>query len=300
MKIISAQPATTYFLWQLKVQVHNFKKLGIDKDYLILIGYENKIPKGFLNFAFNTTAKVFFIKDNREDKTYSPSIVPFLIKKYIEKKGIYEPTFLLDSDVIFRKLPSFKRLEKTDNWYVSDTRSYNDSEYILSKGDGLLEEMAKIINIDPENIKKNDKNTGGSQYIIKQNKYEFWDKVEKDCVALYKKLEEVKYNYNSTSPIQSWTSFMWSILWNAWLFGYETRISKDLNFAWATDKIKNWDKNNILHMAGVTSDLKHLFNKLDYVNKEPFNDEFSHVSKSYCCYKYVEEIEDYKKTIYNK
>ena len=58
-------------------------------------------------------------------------------------------------------------------------------EYILSKGQDVLELMAKTANIDIEVLKENQENSGGCQYLLKDIDYKYWEEVEKDCENLY-------------------------------------------------------------------------------------------------------------------
>ena len=74
----------------------------------------------------------------------------------------------------------------------------------------------------------------------------------------------------SPGEIQFWTAEMWSLLWNLWYFGIETKVVNDLSFSWATDSIDTYEKHPILHMAGVTQDLKDKkFFKGDFINVNP-------------------------------
>jgi hypothetical protein len=42
---------------------------------------------------------------------------------------------------------------------------------------------------------------------------------------------------------------MWSLLWNLWLYGFNTKVTEDLNFSWVTDTIDIYEKRPILHMV---------------------------------------------------
>ncbi len=87
---------------------------------------------------------------------------------------------------------------------------------------------------------------------------------------------------------------MWSLLWNLWYFGKETKISKELDFSWATDDIRVYEQRPILHMAGVTQDLKtRKFFKGDFINVSPLdklNENINH-------FDYVEDNSSTKKYI---
>ena len=99
----------------------------------------------------------------------------------------------------------------------------------------------------------------------------------------------------SPGEIQFWTAEMWSVLWNLWFFGKETKIINDLDFSWATDSLDIYNKKPILHMAGVTDNLKgSKFYKGDYISENPLekikNDEnyFNYIEENSSTIKYVE------------
>jgi hypothetical protein len=133
--------------------------------------------------------------------------------------------------------------------------------------------MANVVGIDVNIVKENQSNSGGGQYLIKNSDYKLWKKIYEDCTPLYDQM----LNYQKRFPInpgeiQFWTAEMWSLLWNLWLNNYETKITSELDFSWATDSIEIYELNPILHMAGVTDDLKNTkFYKGDYINVNPLD-----------------------------
>jgi hypothetical protein len=188
MYFISAQPESLYFIWQLEVQLFNFKTNRVPAENIhVLIGYNPMygLNKKTLEFANEqkSNACFFFYSDERVNSSYTPSIRPHIIKKhfldcpYLKDECI----FYHDADIIFRELPDFKRLCTDDTWYVSDTRRYLDIAYIKSVGDPVFYEMCEVLNIDRSLIVNNDENAGGAQYLMKGVNYQFWDKVEHDC-----------------------------------------------------------------------------------------------------------------------
>ena len=120
-------------------------------------------------------------------------------------------------------------------------------------------------------VKDNQKNSGGGQYIIKNTPWELWFKIYYDCAPLYDQMLSYHKRFPiSPGEIQFWTAEMWSLLWNLWYFGIETKVVNDLSFSWATDSIDTYEKHPILHMAGVTQDLKDKkFFKGDFINVNP-------------------------------
>ena len=97
---------------------------------------------------------------------------------------------------------------------------------------------------------------------------------------------------------------MWSLLWNLWKKKIETKISDELSFSWATDDINIYESKPILHMAGVTDDLKSTkFYKGEYINVDPIEklrqneNHFDYVDKNSSTIKYIDVMNSYiKKT----
>jgi hypothetical protein len=305
MKYLIAATDNKYIEWQALVQIHNFKKYGLDKDLIYLIGYETKPSESMLKIAKHTGVRFYFYKDMRNARHYLPSICPHLIYQYLRSdyelikqsslRPINDRFMYLDPDVIFLKKPNFNQFLDNDTWYMSDTSSYLDTNYINSKGDDILDKMCEIVGIDKKLVEKNDKNAGGAQIIMKNpTDPRFWKKVEEDSVKLYDYMVTTAKK-GEKYPIQSWTAEMWAILWNIWLSGNKTKIIKKMEFSWATDHKDRIDGKTIFHNAGVF-DQKHLFNKTKYTNKYPFFDDFSFVDEKYGSHTYVQEIMEAKKT----
>lgn len=304
---LCAQPDIDYYVWQMQVLLNNFKKLGVEKNAIILFGYnpDDGINPNTLALKKKTKAKILHLPDTRTnfEKKYIPSIQPNIIKELykshyslIENKHI----FFHDSDILIRELPDFNQLIKTQNVSLSDTVPYIGAKYIKEKGDELLVRMCSIVGIDPMIVINYQNTSGGAQHFIPSNvrlSYQFWNKVEIDSVNLYDLMTSTSDIYCPSFPIQSWTAGMWSLLWNLWLFGYVTQISDELSFSWATDPISNWDKHKIFHNAGVVSTNNQLFFKGNYFNTSPFGADFSLISKDFCSIKYVEEIIETAKLI---
>jgi hypothetical protein len=155
--------------------------------------------------------------------------------------------------------------------------------------------MCEVIGISPEIVKNNQINSGGAQYLIKGTDYTFWEKIFNDSDVLYRTMLQFSMDYPINHHIQMWTSDMWAVLWNIWLLGKETRITNELDFSWATDSIRQYNEKPILHMAGVTEDLKTTkFYKGEYINVNPFDklkenpNHFDYVDKNSSTIKYVE------------
>lgn len=300
MRYISAQPDDDYFIWQLKVQMNNFRKHNIEKDAVILLGYDEAkgINPNAKKFIKQTKATVLCFSDKRTpyNKIYISTIRPNLLKQYYDTNPVSDDTFYHDSDILFTSsLPDFETLIKKEKLIVSDTISYVGATYIKSKGEELLKEMCAVVEIDPKHVEDFEIKTGGAQYLIPKNFFmnnSFWDKIERDSVNLFVLMNNTASKYNPSHPIQSWTADMWAVLWNFWKCGIDSEISKELDFSWPTFGIADWDKYKIFHNAGVTPDRKDLFFKGDFTHKSPFKLKHKDVNKNFCSYRYVEEIID--------
>jgi hypothetical protein len=291
-------------------------KLGIEPNqiHVIFSIFKDKDPSDGAIQLKESGVNIHFFTDERNDKSYIPSIKPYLVSKWIEKNPVLGKLFFLhDADIIFRKLPDFEKLISDDTNYLSDTIGYIGYDYIkstcknyerkypdLSEGQ-LLQEMAKVVDIPVETIKLNQKNSGGGQYLIKNSTSNLWYKIYEDCNPLYNKMKDFHRRYPiENGAIQFWTAEMWSTLWNLWKANFEIKITSELDFSWATDNIKNYEKKNILHMAGVTNNLKgRMFYKGEYININPIEklrqnmNHFDYVEKSNSSWKYIEIMQDF-------
>jgi hypothetical protein len=295
MKILTVLPDNKYFLWQMLVQMNNLKKMGLDKDTIYVIGKRDIQPSNILMKIIKKTnfkGTFYILNDEREHPKYSSSLRPHLLAKLFKNHNELqnETFFYLDPDVIFTKKINFGEFLKDDVWYLSDTRSYINSKYIKGKDDKLFIEMCKIVGINPQTVENNDENAGGAQYLMKNINAEYWKKVEDDSEKLFQYMIKTSHIYCPQHPIQAWTADMWAVLWNAWYFGNNTKISKKLNFSWATEPIKNWTKNGLYHNAGAVIDDGTFFVKTAY-QISPFNKEIK-CNEDNCSFNYLKEIKD--------
>lgn len=314
MLFVSAQPDVPYFHWQCEIYLNNFISLGIPRENIhVVFGLVNKtteLSEGAKKLK-KYTPNIHGYLDNRDKKHYIPSIKPYLLYEWIKQNPKRGELFLLhDSDIVFNYLPDFSNLINDDVIYMSDTRGYIDFNYLtdcdnrykkqhntLDSGQ-LIREMCDVIGIEPKVVKMNDVNSGGAQYIFKNQDYHYWFKIYKDSTCLYDKLMRFQRKYPiSPGEIQFWTAEMWSVLWNMWWWEMDTKLTDELKFCWATDNISLCDTHPILHMAGVTEDLKTtLFYKGDYINVNPLDvlknnfEFFEYVDKSSTGFKYINEM----------
>lgn len=316
---VSAQPDVPYFHWQIKLYVHNFIEKGISPEQihvvLAMVHGKTEPTLGGLELL-DLGVNIHFYKDDRIKKTYIPSIKPYLISKWLKTNPEFGKCFFLhDADIIFRELPNFESLLNDNICYLSDTIGYIGYNYILdccgryerqypnSEKNQLLKEMATIVGIDTELIKINQENSGGGQYLIKNTDYKLWEKIYQDCTPLYKQMLDYQRRFPiNPGQIQFWTAEMWSLLWNLWLGGLETKVTTLLDFSWATDRIEKYETKPILHMAGVTENLKSKkFFKGEYINIDPIDclrknpNHFDYIMKDSSTVKYIEVMKSFLK-----
>jgi hypothetical protein len=309
---VSAQPDVPYFHWQSEIYINNFIEKGINPKNIHVIfalknGRENPTT-GSLNLK-KYEVNVHHYIDDRKDKKYIPSIKPFLISKWLEQyPSLGKNFFLHDADIVFREKPNYDDLLKDDIIYLSDTIGYIGYNYIKdccdryekhhpnSNKEQLLDEMVNVVGITIDCVKCNQENSGGGQYIIKNTNKDIWEKIYSDCTPLYNQMLDYQKRFPiNPGQIQFWTAEMWSLLWNLWYFGFETKIHNSLDFSWATDDIKTYEKKPILHMAGVTENLKSKkFYKGEYINVNPLDklkqniNHFDYIDKNSSTIKYIE------------
>ena len=302
MKFLIAVPDHNYFLWQMLVQINNFRKYGFEKDLIYVVGTNPDNPSENLKKLMNDptiTCKFHLYRDARVGAMYPSSLRPNILKQFFKDfpELNSETFFYCDPDMIFTKQVNYDHLLNDDIWYVSDTRSYIDSRYIKSKSEQLFVEMCDIVGVKPEAITAIDDHAGGAQYIMKNINSEFWEKVERDSEALYKHMINTSNIYHPQHPIQAWTADMWAVLWGCIYQGSEVRIVKELDFSWATDRTFRWFETNIFHNAGAIGGDGKYFLKTDH-QISPFNKKLP-CSNEFCSYLYVNEIKDTERNFPN-
>ena len=89
---VTAQPDVPYFIWQIKLYVHNFIEKGIDPNQIHVvfsIVHRNETPSEeslkLKDFGIN----VHHFSDFRRKKHYIPSIKPFLIASWLKTNPEY-------------------------------------------------------------------------------------------------------------------------------------------------------------------------------------------------------------------
>jgi hypothetical protein len=308
LRYMCAQPRLVYYAWQVEVMINNFIRRGINPNNIDIVVAWNPTddtskPKTIeiwnkLASHYNTV-RFFFYQDTREQPIrYISSIRPNILKQHFKKHPElqHEAIFYHDCDIVFTKNPDFSKFLDDDIWYLSDTNSYINYDYIISKGKDIYDKMCEIVKMPKMIPKLMNDNSGGAQYILKNVDWMFWDKVESDCEKLYYDITQLNNQKKAADPsyheLQIWCADMWSLLWNGWIKGNETEVVKEMDFCWATDSKNRWEETTIFHNAGVTGPGKYFY-KGDYMNSLPYNIEDT-FDEHFCSKLYFNEIKKIK------
>jgi hypothetical protein len=300
LRFICAQPAIKYYAWQVEVMLNNFRKNGINLNNVDIVCSkpDGIVPDEWSKLANHYPARFFFYDDLRVDKGYISSIRPNILKQHFIKYPELEKEAILyhDCDIVFTKpVDWIYQYVNGDEWYGSDTRWYIGHDYIISKGEDVLDAMCNIANVDKQLIKDNELNSIGAQYLMKNINAKYWDDVERLAERLFVDITQLNNQKKLVDPthheLQIWCSDMWSVLWEAWKRGYKTNCEDDLQFGWATSGTSDWEKFNIFHNAGVTDSNGGLFYKAEYMNEFPYNKPLE-IKKDSASWYYWNEIQE--------
>lgn len=309
---LSAQPDEIYFHWQIEVYLSNFIRMGILPSNIHTLIAINKEPSyEILEIEKKYQSHFFYYKKSDFDNFgYEPMLRPDIIYQHFIKNESLGNNIIFyhDSDIIFRELPDFSKLVNDKKWYLSNTISYIGSEYIKSKGNGLLEEMCSVADIDKSLVVQNELNSGGAQYLLKNINASFWRDVMIRTLDIWRFLSKrenrerflLRNDINSYNPIQKWCSDMWGIYWSGLKLGHDIEVHSELDFSWATDNASKWLESKIYHNAGVVDDVNGtIFQKGLYHKRTPWLDDFSRIDQNSNTFNYVSEILKIKRTSHN-
>jgi hypothetical protein len=323
--IVSAQPDDLLFCWSLRVQLCQMRKIDWAKHYHVLLFTpfdrlnQPKHPEWAKLIADYPETEFFWYPDTNNFLKqihafgYIPLLRPHILEQHWKAHPELEKHLILytDSDVLYLHQLPIADIADDEYCYLSNTQGYNAASYFDSKVADVLPEKLesykkidvldgamKILSLSRQVAVDNEQNTGGAQYLLKGINATFWTSVCWDCVSIKTYLQDInrKYFANEDKGFQSWASDMFSVLWNLWKIGKQTKTPQWMDFAWATDPIEKWDTVNIYHDAGVVSDVPEMFykRKLKYITNEstPFEDDLSQISPKYCSFNYVRAIKD--------
>lgn len=277
LNFVQACPDDNYYVWQVHMWLESLKEIGHSDKAVSLIftpkGREQN-PKWEQIQNLYPESKFIFYKDEHNIsnyiRIYIPVLRPYVLQRFY--KDFPEMTskaiFYCDSDILFTPEFNIEHLLEDDINYLSDTNSYINSDYFDNKikqvlpekleeykKRDILAELTSLIGIDRETAEKFKEHSGGAQYLLKNLDSAFWNKVMNDCIIIRTYLFNINKEFfkDESSGFQSWCADMWAVLWNLWLKNRETKVVKELDFAWSSDPIERLSSTTILHNAGIVS-----------------------------------------------
>lgn len=326
--LITCQPTDTYFVWQNQMYIESCLEQGFKEEQIHILLYN---PIGRPDNAnwdklkeFYPNVNIFVYQDKGIQQylgTYIPILRPHILKQHFEAfPELQDRTIIYtDCDILWLKSLNINHLLEDDINYVSDANSYLNHSYFESKYKDVLPEkleearsidflkgVCDIVGIDKQVVIDNNTNTGGVQYILKNIDGAFWKKVEEDVLKIRMYLQQMNREFfkDENSGIQSWCADLWAVQFNLWFFKKESRVAKELDFAWATDPIIKIDTYPILHNAGITGTEMNgypCFYKGKYhMGSDPTKDAHLDVilnnekSQKYCTWFYAEKLNQIK------
>ena len=190
MKFLIPTPDKPFYLWQILVQIANFREMGYEKDMhipMMLSGKEASPELKKMMESKDLKCHFYVYQDDREHRGYAASMKPYMMYKYFQqfperKSDVYN---YLDSDVIFTSPMDFSPFINDEVWYGSQTKAYTGVKYVKSKGEEIFLEMCRICGVRPALVEANDDNHIGAQYFIKNNTPELWFEIYEKSTLMY-------------------------------------------------------------------------------------------------------------------
>ena len=326
--IITAQPDDQYFIWQNHLYIESCLNQGFTQDQIQILLYKPK------NRQFNNNwnklkeiypdINIFLYEDKGVQQflgVYIPILRPHILWQHFEGyPELKDKTIIYtDSDILWLDTLNINHLLLDNINYVSDASSYLNYSYFENKykqvipekleeakSVDFLKEVCNIVGVDKKIVIDNNNNTGGVQYILKNIDADFWKKVETDVLKIRLYLQQVNKIYfkNENDGIQSWCADLWAVQFNLWLRNQETKVVKELDFAWATEPIEKLNSCTIYHNAGVTgkymNDIPYFYKGAYHTGQNPLLDEHletvinNEQSKKYCTWYYTNKLLELK------
>ncbi len=326
--IITAQPDDQYFIWQNHLYIESCLNQGFTQDQIQILLYKPK------NRQFNNNwnklkeiypdINIFLYEDKGVQQflgVYIPILRPHILWQHFEVyPELKDKTIIYtDSDILWLDTLNINHLLLDNINYVSDASSYLNYSYFENKykqvipekleeakSVDFLKEVCNIVGVDKKIVIDNNNNTGGVQYILKNIDADFWKKVETDVLKIRLYLQQVNKIYfkNENDGIQSWCADLWAVQFNLWYRNLETKVVKELDFAWATEPIEKLNSCTIYHNAGVTgkymNDIPYFYKGAYHTGQNPLLDEHletvinNEQSKKYCTWYYTNKLLELK------
>jgi len=280
LKFLCVQPDDDYYIWQVHLWLNSLKTIGHIEKAIVLIFTpdfrELNVKWKDLEILFPEAEFTYYKDEHKLSKLlglYIPILRPYTLMRYFKDKSKMseKAIFYCDCDILFTEKFDISSFIQDEVCYLSNTLSYINATYFDSKikdvkpemleeykTKDILQEVTEMVGINREMAEKWNLHSGGAQYLLKNVDYKFWDKVITDCIKIRTYLQRINKQFfeNENKGFQSWCADMWAVLWNLWLLDKETKVVKEMDFAWASDPISKLENVGILHNAGITSSLQ--------------------------------------------
>ena len=329
LRFITICPDDSYFTFQVHLWLESLKEIGhSDKAIVLLYIPQNrqKNPKWQQIIDLYPEAEFHFYKDEQGElvnylRIYIPILRPWTAWNHFKKHPELseKAIFYCDSDIIFMKDFNVDKYLDDDVCYLSDTNSYINARYFESKirdvlpdrleeykTRDVLAETMSLVGVDKQVALDNNEHSGGAQYLLKNIDAGFWSKMMNDTLMIRTYLQKVNRDFfeSENKGFQSWCADMFSLLWVLWFRGQETRVVKEMDFAWSTDPIERLQTHTILHNAGIVGTMQGTwpaFYKGKYHNGgDPTNDVHLNTvltneeTKKHCNWYYADKLRQLK------
>lgn len=331
LKFITCLPDDTYYTWQVHLWLESLKKLNKSEDAVVLIftpvtRKPNRVKwEKIIKLYPETTFKFYWDEKNEISRAlipiYIPIIRPWMMSKWFAEHPEYKEKaiFYCDSDIVFTENFNVDEFLEDDVNYLSNTNSYISVKYFDSKIKDVIPEkqeeyskldvlamLGSLVGITREIAEKYAEHSGGAQYLMKNLDSKFWEKVQRDCIIIRQYLQRINKEFfvSEAKGFQSWCSDMWAVLWNLWFYEGETKVVKEMDFAWSTDSISRLESATIMHNAGVTASVMnstpYFFKGKYHQGLDPTKDEHLEVvlkdekAKQTCNWYYAKKLKDLK------
>lgn len=286
--IISCVENKERFVWETETQLFNLSKYGLADKFRLLIflpAYQREFLKEWKELEIRyPEAKFFYYTDVQNkvtDLMVNYDYVPIHRLCSLEKHFKDHPelqksaVFYLDSDVIFISEPPIASYIDDDVNYLSDTKTYLNEAYLSSKikdvipekeeqykKANIIDRAARFAGLTIHDIRAENENTGGAQYLLKDMTPKFFSECIDLCLKIRIFFQTINQEFfpgatrvdKENNGIQSFCADMWAIQWNLWKHKLPSQTPEWMNFAWATDGIEALGGKFLLHNAGITSD----------------------------------------------
>lgn len=328
LKFVCVQPDDMYYTWQVHMWLESLREIGQSDKAQVLVFtpfHREKNLKWQQIVDLYPEAEFFFYKDQdnitKLISIYIPILRPYTLMRHFKAHPELKENaiFYCDSDILFTKKFDVSKFLDDDVNYLSDTNSYINAKYFDSKVKDVLpekleeykkidvlDETAHLAGISREIAEKHNSDSGGAQYLLKNIDAKFWENVLSACINIRLHLMAVNKAFfeSENKGFQSWCADMWAVLWTLWANGQETKVVKELDFAWASDVIGKLDTCSIFHNAGITGNdmgsYPAFYKGLYHSGKDPFDDPHlltvynSEEAKKRCTHYYVTKLLELK------